>query len=264
VQDNLGIYYDPARDSRLERLIADAARLAHARLLRAERLIEALRRTHVTKYNLGGEGTLPEIPAGRQVILVPGQVEDDASVLLGANEAATNVELLRTARRLHPRGFLIYKPHPDVEAGLRDGAVPIETLVDLADHVAADADPVALLERADRVVTVTSALGFEALLRGVPVTTLGAPFYAGWGLTNDLGRIPARRTARPSLAALVHATLIVYPRYHDPITALPCPVEVVVDRLSRGDGLSQPPRLRLLAKLQGWLSGYGWRWWKSR
>jgi capsular polysaccharide export protein len=264
VQDDLGIYYDPARDSRLERLIADAATLAHARLLRAERLIEALRRTHVTKYNLGGERTLPEIPAGRQVILVPGQVEDDASVLFGADEAATNVELLRTARRLHPHGFLVYKPHPDVEAGLRDGAVPIETLVDLADHVATDADPVALLERADRVVTVTSTLGFEALLRGVPVTTLGAPFYAGWGLTNDLGRIPARRTARPSLAALVHATLIAYPRYHDPVTDLPCPVEVVVDRLRRGDGLAQPPRLRLLAKLQGWLSGYGWRWWRYR
>jgi capsular polysaccharide export protein len=68
----------------------------------------------------------------------------------------------------------------------------------------------------------------------VPVTTLGAPFYAGWGLTTDLGEVPARRRARPSLAALVHATLIAYPRYHDPVTGLPCPVEVAVDRLADG------------------------------
>ena len=37
---------------------------------------------------------------------------------------------------------------------------------------------------------MTSLMGFEALLRGIPVTTLGTPFYAGWGLTTDLGPIP--------------------------------------------------------------------------
>ena len=46
---------------------------------------------------------------------------------------------------------------------------------------------------------MTSLLGFEAMLRGVKVTTTGAPFYAGWGLTRDLGELPARRTARPDL-----------------------------------------------------------------
>ena len=29
---------------------------------------------------------------------------------------------------------------------------------------------------------MTSLMGFEALLRDLPVTTYGAPFYAGWGL----------------------------------------------------------------------------------
>ncbi|MDG4647435.1 capsular polysaccharide biosynthesis protein [Roseibacterium sp. SDUM158017] len=260
VQDDLGIYYDPTRESRLERLIAEAAERPQARLLRAERLIAALRRGRITKYNLPADGPLPEAPEGRPLILVPGQVEDDASILTGAGEVATNLELLRTARRLHPQGYLVYKPHPDVEAGLRKGAVPIEALVGIADHVANGTDPAALLERADRVVTMTSGLGFEALVRGVPVTTLGAPFYAGWGLSTDLGPVPARRRARPSLAALVHATLIAYPRYHDPATGLPCPVEVAVERLQTGAGLAQEPRLKLLAKLQGWFSGQSWAW----
>ena len=130
----------------------------------------------------------------------------------------------------------------------------------LADTVLPDADTARLLTQVDEVVTITSAMGFEALLRGVPVTTLGAPFYAGWGLTRDLGPQPPHRKARPGLAALAHAALIAYPRYHDPVTGQPCPPEVALDRLATGAGLAQPPRLRALAKLQGWLAGQSWLW----
>jgi capsular polysaccharide export protein len=154
---------------------------------------------------------------------------------------------------------LIYKPHPDVEAGLRPGALPPEALRGLADIVARDADPIALIEACDAVWTMTSLLGFEALLRGKPVTCLGAPFYAGWGLTKDLGPIPARRLRAPdghplprvTLNALIHAALIAYPRYYDPISQRPCPPEVATERLARG-ALPRPGlALRLLAKLQG-------------
>ena len=107
---------------------------------------------------------------------------------------------------------------------------------------------------------MTSLLGFEALLRGVPVTTTGAPFYAGWGLTRDLGRVPARRSARPSLAALVHATLIDYPRYYDPVTKMACPVETVVGRLASGPLPHPGPGNRMLAKLQGLFASYASLW----
>lgn len=258
VLDDLGIYYDPTRESRLEHLIAQAAALPTARLERAERLIQSLRRAGLTKYNLTG-GALPDLPTGRPVILVPGQVEDDASIRLGAGDVNTNAELLRTARRLNPQAFVIYKPHPDVEAGLRIGKLPDEAR-SLADHIAEETGADVLLAAADRVLTMTSAMGFEALIRGVPVTTLGAPFYAGWGLTTDLGQVPDRRVARPSLAALVHAALITYPRYVDPVTGLPCPVEIAVERLASGEGVPQKPSLRALAKLQGWFAGQSWLW----
>ena len=259
VLDDLGIYYDPTRESRLDRLIAEAATLDPKRLLRAERLVARLVKLGLTKYNLGGDAPDLADAAGRRVVLVPGQVEDDASILKGAGAERTNAALIQRARRLHPDGFLIYKPHPDVLAGLREGAVTDEVLA-LADLVLPDADTAALLAHVDEVVTITSAMGFEALLRGVAVTTLGAPFYAGWGLTRDLGPTPPHRTARPSLAALAHAALIAYPRYHDPVTGLPCPPEVALDRLASGEGLSQAPRLRALAKLQGWFAGQSWLW----
>lgn len=266
VLDDLGMYYDPTRESRLERLIhARADILRPDQALRAERLMTQLGKAGLSKYNLGAaapdlEG-LPDAPR----ILVPGQVEDDASIRLGSGQVATNLALLEAARAAHPDAVILYKPHPDVEAGLRKGAVSQEALADLATRVLSGTDPAALLAHVDEVWTMTSGLGFEALLRGVPVTCLGTPFYAGWGLTCDLGTVPARRVRSPAqnpvrLLALAHAVLIDYPRYFDPVTRHPCPPEVVVDRLATGQTGGKAPALRVLAKLQGMLASRAHLW----
>ena len=104
----------------------------------------------------------------------------------------------------------------------------------------------------DEVHVNTSLAGFEALMREKGVTTYGVPFYAGWGLTRDLGPVPLRRTAKRSLDELVAAALLIYPRYLDPVTGLPCTAEVVVRRLVDGavrqDGIVVTAR-RLQGKL---------------
>lgn len=256
VCDDLGIYYDPSRESRLERLIAARTTLRLDQQLRADILRRSLIKAGLSKYNLGGDA--PELPAGHR-ILVPGQVENDASIRLGAGEVRTNLDLLRAARAANPDAVLLYKPHPDVEAGLRPGAVSREAALELADAVLEEADPVALLGEVSEVWTMTSLLGFEALLRGVKVTTLGAPFYAGWALTTDLGPVPERRKARVGLDGLVHAALIDYPRYRDPVSGLPCPVEVIVERLATGEA-GQGRGLKALAKLQGIFAGWAHLW----
>lgn len=257
VTDDLGIYYDPTRESRLERLIIAAAQLRPDQARRAETLIRRLVDLGLSKYNLGLG--LPALPDGHRV-LVPGQVEDDASIRLGAGRIDCNLELLRAARGARPDAVLIYKPHPDVEAGLRPGRVPEAELNALGCTLLSGADPARLLDHVHELWTMTSLMGFEALLRGVPVTTTGAPFYAGWGLTEDLGRVPARRNARPGIAGLVHATLIDYPRYVDPQTGLPCPVEVVLERLAEGD-IPHPGQVnRALSKLQGLFASQAGLW----
>ena len=254
VADDLGIYYDPSQPSRLEHWIAERERLSPLSTQRVDRLIAAITKGAISKYNLRGES--PVLPDGHK-ILVPGQVEDDASILRGTSAVRSNSELLRTARAANPHAILIYKPHPDVEAGLRTGVIDAASL---ADVVAENADPMQLLEACDEVWTMTSLLGFEALLRGKPVTTLGAPFYAGWGLTTDLGEVPARRTAKPSLQGLVHATLIDYPRYLDPVTKRPCSPEVIVKRLLHGPTFRRGPANRALSKLQGLLASRAHLW----
>ena len=255
VLDRTGLYYDPTRPSDLEAAIVAAARRPPETLDRARALREAVVALGLTKYNLGG--ALPDIPEGARVVLVAGQVADDASVRLGAGQIADNASLLRAARVAEPDAFLVYKPHPDVEAGLREGAIDAAP----ADLVARGSDPVGLMLRAQHLWTMTSLMGFEALLRGVPVTVTGAPFYAGWGLTRDLGPVPARRrAARPSLDALVQAVLIDYPRYFDPTTGTACPPETVLHRLATG-GVPHPgPANRLLSKAQGALASRAALW----
>lgn len=262
VRDDVGIYYDPSRPSRFELLMQ--APLPGWAEARAQRLIGTLRQTGCSKYNLPAS-PLPDLPAGHR-ILVPGQVEDDASIRLGAGEVRTNLALLRAVRAAQPDAVILYKPHPDVVAGLRPGAMPEAALMGLADIVLAQADPVALITEVDEVWTITSTLGFEALIHGRPVTCLGVPFYAGWGLTTDIAPTPARRGLRadgvppPDLARLVHAALVAYPRYRDPISGLPCPAEVVLHRLARSDDLPRAPVNRLLSRLQGIFASRAWIW----
>jgi capsular polysaccharide export protein len=252
--DDLGIYYDPTHPSRLEEMIASRETLRPDQELRAERLVAQILAGQLSKYNTGG--TAPDLPEGHR-ILVPGQVHDDASILLGTTTVRTNTDLLRATREANPNAVLIYKPHPDVEAGLREGEIENESL---ADVIASNTDPAALLSQVQEVWTMTSLLGFEALLRGVRVTTLGAPFYAGWGLTQDLGTVPVRRGARPSMLGLVHAALIDYPRYLDPVTGQPCPVEVAVHHLTDGQERKGGQSLRLLSKLQGMFATHAHLW----
>lgn len=260
VCDDLGIYYDPSRPSRLEKWIENRATLRPDQHARARRLIERLTSEGLSKYNLvTAAPDFDGLPKGHR-ILVPGQVEDDASIRTGTDHVRTNRALLEAVRAAHPNAVILYKPHPDVEAGLRAGALDAEGL---ADRVLHQTDPVTLLGQVDEVWTMTSLLGFEALLRGLPVTTLGVPFYAGWGLSTDKGDVPPRRRADPSIEGLVHAALIDYPRYRDPLTGLPCPVEVIVERLATGSIPRPGPANRLLSKLQGVFATQAHLWRRS-
>ncbi|OYX24275.1 MAG: beta-3-deoxy-D-manno-oct-2-ulosonic acid transferase [Rhodobacterales bacterium 32-66-7] len=255
VTDDLGIYYDPTRPSRLEALVA--APLPPGGQARAKAFVARLCALGLSKYNLKLPPP-PDLPPGHR-ILVPGQVEDDASIRLGAGAVRTNLALLQAVRAANPGAVVIYKPHPDVVAGLRPGGVSETDLRGLADIVLPQADPAALIAVVAEVWTITSLLGFEALLRGCKVTCLGVPFYAGWGLTRDLGPATPRR-GPVDLATLAHAALIAYPRYWDPVTRRPCPPEVALERLAASTLPRGVTGLRLLAKAQGHLAGLAHLW----
>lgn len=230
VVDFGGIYYDPSGPSDLEHLLNEAE--FDERLLdRALDLIANITTHRITKYGVGNEAPV-QLPKRSRHVLVVGQVEDDLSVIQGGAGISSNLELLARARAAEPDAHIIYKAHPDVVAGLRKGGVDSIDVRRCADMEMPDADLAELLTKVDAVHVLSSLAGFEALLRGKEVTVHGQPFYAGWGLTIDRAPSIQRRRRRLTLQQLVAGALILYPRYLDPETNLPCPPEVLIRRHS--------------------------------
>lgn len=229
VIDSQGIYYDPSQPSDLETLL-NSTPFSDDLLLRAQQLRKRLVALKLSKYNVRGQAEV-DLPTERYTILVPGQVESDASIATGSPQINTNSGLLTAVRHAHPDAFIVYKAHPDVLSGARVGALDTEAKR-LYDLDASDIDIATLLENVDAVHTMSSLTGFEALLRQREVSTYGLPFYAGWGLTQDALSSPSR-TRSLSLDALVAGTLILYPGYVDPATRQLCNAETVVSLLEQ-------------------------------
>ena len=242
VIDTRGIYYDAGCASDLEWLLSHAT-FSPALVARARELRERIVASGLTKYNVGGQAWRRP-PQATHVILVPGQVESDASIAFGASGLKRNMDLLRQVRHENPDAYVLYKPHPDVAARLRKTGVNEDRALDWCDEVVSGVPMNALLEAVDAVHVLTSLAGFEALLRGKAVTCHGQPFYSGWGLTDD--RMPhPRRQRRLQRDELVAATLILYPLY-----------------LTRnGQGLTTPEQA--LDELAAWKSRKGTSepWW---
>ncbi len=248
IADRRGIYYDPSTPSDLEHLLNetefDTALIERARLLIGRVLARG-----ITKYGAGGQAPALARADGRKRILVPGQVADDLSVRLGGGTVKSNFVLLREVRAENPDAFVVYKPHPDVEAGHRPGAIATADVSRYADQVVQGGAMASLIDQVDEVHTMTSLAGFEALLRRRLVKVYGQPFYAGWGLTTDVAPMPHRKRLL-TLEELVGGVLILYPRYLDPVTCLPCSPEILIERLA-DSALWQPGWLMRLRQLQG-------------
>ena len=249
-----GIHYDPSRASDLETLLATAD-FPPEMLARAARLRDTILAAGISKYGSDTAHCFPDRQPGRRLVLVPGQVEDDMSVRLGGGGLASNLELLRRTRAREPDAEIWFRPHPDVTAGHRVGVVAESDALQYADRVVVGGGMAPLLDLVDGVHVLTSLTGFEALLRGRDVTCHGTPFYAGWGVTCDLGHIPDRRGRTLSVLDLIAAVLIAYPRYLDPATSLPCSPEVLIGRMGQGATHNRLGWVSRLRQAQGRLMG---------
>ncbi len=246
--DTCGIYYDATQPSDLENLLEnyhfDTALLSRAQALR-QRLVAA----GLTKYNVG-TATWQRPTVANPVILVPGQVESDASLAFGAPGLRNNLDLLKAVRLANPAAYILYKPHPDVVAGLRKRGQGEDEARQWCDEIVVDVAMGALLEQVDAVHTLTSLSGFEALLRGKQVVCYGLPFYAGWGLTEDVLTV-GRRTRTLQLDELVAATLILYPTYVSRSNGQFTTPEQALDELLRWRG-----QMPVLPWWRLWLRGF--------
>lgn len=217
VLDDLGIYYDATRPSRLETwLNAPWFHISEPELSRATACMELIRRHRISKYNHAC-APLDWPPRSRPRVLVVDQTAGDLSVRLGGVAPNGFAHMLDAARSEHPDAEIVIKVHPDVMAGKKQGFLE-HTIADERVRVLGRAvNPLALLEQVDHVYVATSQLGFEALLLGKPVTCFGVPFYAGWGLTHDRVHVP-RRIRKRTVEQVFAAAYLRYARYVDPRT----------------------------------------------
>ena len=223
VIDRQGMYYAPDGPSDVVDQLNQVS-LSDAQSTRAKLLAETLVERALSKYNVGQKDAakplldkicqLKSTDNKREFILVPGQFEQDQSIASSRGKVKSNLALIKQVREDYPDAYIMYKEHPDLYSGVRPGALGEQAAREYADIYLADIDIVSVLMLCDRVCTITSLTGFEALLRGKKVSTYGSPFYAGWGLTDDAIMF-AERTNILSLEQLVYVTLVSYPSYVD-------------------------------------------------
>lgn len=234
--DSLTPYFDATKPSELENLLSSYDFDSDAELMsRAKANIEKINALGISKYNNARRESPDSIyPAkkGRKRILVVGQVEDDASIVYGCNSGYNNNDLVKLAAYENPEADIFYKPHPDVlhqRRQMLSNPAEVKDICELITENIAIAD---VLATVDHVYTITSQVGFEALIRGVKVTTVGCPFYSGWGLTDD--RQPnERRKRKLSVEQVFAAAYILYPQYFDPIYKKPTTIEKTIDHIQQ-------------------------------
>lgn len=228
--DEHGVHYDAHRPSRLESLILSAQK-SDPLHTRAEALRATWVKARVTKYNHAAEPVGRTPPRGH--ILVIDQTVGDLSIQYGLANAKSFDRMLEAALDENPGCPIVVKVHPQVFAGRKRGY--FRAMRGIRDSrvqlIGEDLHLPFLLEHAQAVYTVTSQVGFEALLWNKSVRVFGMPFYAGWGLTGDDLSAPTRRQ-KCSLPSLVRAALIDYPIYIDPATARITTVEETIARVA--------------------------------
>ncbi|EIF1235230.1 capsular polysaccharide biosynthesis protein, partial [Campylobacter jejuni] len=216
IVDDKGLYIDPNKASKLEELLQNEI-FDENMLNRAKNIIKILLENRFSKYNgLKHEDLKINAKIGQKIILIPAQVEDDASMILGGFGLST-LDLLKEVRAKNQDAYIIFKPHPDVLSGNRVGLKDETLILEFCDEIVKDCSIDSAIKIADEIHTITSTSGFDALLRAKKVFAYGMPFYAGWGLTKDKYRCE-RRTRKLSLEELVAGALIAYPRYINPKT----------------------------------------------
>lgn len=225
--DSKTLYFDARKESDLEYILQNYDFQKDKNLMRrARELKKKILNLGISKYNHAKNVDLNKI-YGEKIkkrILVIGQVEDDASIKFGCNRPYTNNELVRLAYNENRDAQIIYKPHPDVLFKKRKQISDPNEVKDIS-LIVTESMPISqALETIDHVYTITSQVGFEALMRNIKVTTIGSPFYSNWGVTDDR-QSNVRRKRKLTVDEIFAGAYILYPQYFNPKTGIRIKVE---------------------------------------
>lgn len=230
--DSLRPYFDARGASDLENLL-NSYDCNEEEITKASYWMKSMTSLGVSKYNFAENMDMGSIygKKTKKRVLVIGQVEDDASIKFGCSNSYTNNDIVRLAHQENPNAQIIYKPHPDVLNGYRKRVSHPAEVAHLCLIIKENISLESTFETIDHVYTITSLSGFEALLRGIKVTTLGAPFYSGWGLTDERESV-SRRKRNLTIEEVFYISYILYPKYFDTQTGESIKLESVINLIA--------------------------------
>ncbi|WHA42579.1 hypothetical protein [Agrobacterium larrymoorei] len=244
VLDSRSIYYDATRASLLETILNSDIEIDKKDRDTALALINSIVEKRISKYNYAPDFPLNLPPiSGKRVLLVD-QKSDDMSLKYGLVGRHTFDAMLDEALRLPADWEVLIKQHPcAIDGGAQfahytsDSVKQAQALRPI--HlISFDINPYALFDAVDEVWVATSGMGFEALMAGKKVRCFGAPFYGGWGLTQDVNPIPRRMRTR-KLEDIFHTFYVQLSRYVDPETGSACSLEDLLSAISLSLSLSK-------------------------
>jgi capsular polysaccharide export protein len=212
---NIGFYYDSSgkvyysgKGGNIISTTLETKDYTQENLQETSLLIEKIVLHKITKFN---KTTQPQfIPTQNTApILLIDQLLGDNSITVnghGTNEFQRMYEQAMRLAKAKYNGEKIYiKTHPKGRGYLQAIAKKDDVVFLNEDYNIYD-----ILLHVDEVFTVSSQVGFEALLSRKTVHTFGMPFYAGYGLTND--DIKTNRPKR-SIEEVFYASYIKACRY---------------------------------------------------
>ncbi len=184
VERDADLYFHKSRSSRLHQILRSLDDIQKIQFQeKGNQLKQLILEQNLSKYNFKSTGDT--FAASENSVLVLGQVERDESIRRGPDPYVTCEHLVALAIRENPGATIYFKPHPEVHRGIaKPYSAPFRRFAELREFPQS-VNMFSYASEFRRVYSISSLAGFEMLLRGVPVTTLGGPWYAGWGLTDD-------------------------------------------------------------------------------
>lgn len=248
VYDDMAYYFMADYPNRIIQKLNSDETPSDAEMTRAHATLERIVHQRVSKYNAQPMHAPAMTEGYARRVLVCDQAYADASTVYGKVGDAEFERMLLAAITENPDAEILVKTHPDTvwEKETRTGYYAHLKSQGRVRLLRDPVNPYVLFDLVDTVYVGTSQMGLEALFAGKKVVTFGAPFYAGWGLTDDRQKIPHRHRNR-TLAEIFHYFYVWYSIYHLPDQDGPAEIEDVLSYIERNRPYPLPPTQAELA-----------------
>jgi capsular polysaccharide export protein len=216
--DHTGIYYDADLGSLIDRDLESEWKISEDQKILSKFAIDKIKHYSISKYNMVPPQQVCFKKYGNynSIVLILDQRKGDQSVSGARASKKSFLNMLNDAISDNPGSLILIKTHPDEICshfkGYFSSYQPKKKNVFILKE---NLNPISLLHAVDIVYVVSSQMGMEALMCGKKVICYGAPFYSGWGLTEDRAQ-PRKRKKKRTLEELFYVSYIRHTKYYRP------------------------------------------------